>query len=176
MKDTSVATISGNTLKTQNVGKTTVSATQSGNDSYQAFSKDYTLTVTQAPLTVSVGDYTRQEGEDNPTFKISYSGWKNGDTESVLTKKPTATCSATKSSPAGTYTITVSGGEAKNYKLNHKNGTLTVTGKPGPEKKVVITANDVTIAKGGTADLIIRMDYDTKGYTRISVGKQYISG
>ncbi len=124
---------------------------------------DGKLTVTQAPLTVSVGDYSRKEGEDNPTFKLSYSGWKNGDTESVLTKKPTASCSATKSSPAGTYTITVSGGEAKNYKLNHKNGTLTVTPKdPVPDKRVVITADDVTIAKGGTADLVVRMDYDTK--------------
>ncbi len=144
VKDTSVATVSGNTLKTQNVGTTTVTATQGGNDSYEAFSKEYTLTVTQAPLTVSVGNYTRQEGEDNPTFKLSYSGWKNSDTESVLTKKPTATCSATKSSPAGTYPITISGGEAKNYKLSYKNGTLTVT----PKNVITITAKSYSRAYG----------------------------
>lgn len=129
VKDSSIASVSGGTLKTLSVGKTTITASQSGNDSYNAFSKDFSVTVTQASLTVSAGDYSRKEGEENPTFKLSYSGWKNGDTESVLTTKPTTSCSATKSSPAGTYTITVSGGSAKNYKLNYKNGTLTVTKK-----------------------------------------------
>lgn len=144
VKDGTVASVAGNTLKAQNVGSTTVTAKQSGNDSYEAFSKDYTLTVTKAQLTVSVGDYSRQEGQDNPTFKLSYSGWKNGDSESVLTKKPTATTTATKSSPAGTYTITVSGGEAKNYSFSYKNGTLTITKEP-------VTTRTVTTSAAGYA-------------------------
>ena len=48
-----------------------------------------TLTITKAPLTISAGNYTKNEGEDNPTFKATYSGFKNNETEAVLTKKPT---------------------------------------------------------------------------------------
>mgnify|MGYP002623860570 CR=1 FL=1 len=92
-----------------------------------------TLTVTKAPLTVKANDCERFVGEDNPTFTLSYSGWKNSQNESVLTTKPTATCSATKSSPAGTYPIKVSGGSAKNYAFEYRDGTLTVNSTPSEE-------------------------------------------
>lgn len=103
-----------------------------------------TLTVTKATLTASVGDYTKREGENNPTFTIKYSGFKYNDTESVLTRKPTATCSATTSSKPGNYTITVYGGEAKNYSFSYRNGTLTVT----EADAVTITAMSYTIEYG----------------------------
>ena len=86
-----------------------------------------TLTITKAPLKVTVADATREQGEENPEFVISYEGWKNGETEAVLTKKPVATTSATKDSAAGEYDIIVSGGEAQNYELSYVNGKLTVT-------------------------------------------------
>ena len=86
-----------------------------------------TLTITKAPLTVTVEDVEREQGQKNPTFKLSYSGWKNGEKESVLTKKPIATTTATKDSPVGVYDIVVSGGEAQNYELIYVNGKLTVT-------------------------------------------------
>jgi len=86
-----------------------------------------TLTITKAPLTVTVQDAEREQGVENPQFVLTYSGWKNGDTESVLTKKPMATTTATKDSPAGVYDIVVSGGEAQNYELDYVNGKLTVT-------------------------------------------------
>ena len=85
------------------------------------------LTVTKAPLTVKADDKSRLEGTANPTFTVSYTGFKNGETEAVLDEKPTATTTATISSPAGTYPITVSGGSAKNYALSYQNGTLTIT-------------------------------------------------
>ena len=87
-----------------------------------------TLTITKAPLNASVGNYSRVRGEENPSFVISYKGFKNGENESVLTKKPTATCSATPSSEAGKYPIIVSGGEAQNYEFTYVNGELTVGG------------------------------------------------
>lgn len=85
-----------------------------------------TLTITKAPLVASVGDYSREEGQDNPAFVVNYEGWKLGETESVLITSPIATTAATKESPVGDYPITVSGGEAQNYKLEYINGTLTV--------------------------------------------------
>ena len=85
------------------------------------------LTVTKAPLKVSVKDVEREQGEENPQFELVYEGWKLQDTESVLLKKPVATTTATKVSKPGTYPITVSGGEARNYELRYVNGRLTVT-------------------------------------------------
>lgn len=86
-----------------------------------------TLTITKAPLTVKVEDVERELGKENPQFVLTYTGWKNNETESVLTKKPVATTTATKDSPAGVYDIVVSGGEAQNYELDYVNGKLTVT-------------------------------------------------
>ncbi len=86
-----------------------------------------TLTITKAPLTVKVEDAEREQGKENPQFVLTYTGWKNNETESVLTKKPMATTTATKDSPAGVYDIVVNGGEAQNYTLSYVSGTLTVT-------------------------------------------------
>lgn len=93
-----------------------------------------TLTITKAPLTVSAGNYTKVEGEDNPVFTPTYSGFKNGETAAVLTKQPVITTTATKTSTAGIYPVTVSGAEAQNYSFNYQNGTLTVTSQSVVQK------------------------------------------
>ena len=86
-----------------------------------------TLTITKAPLMVTVKNVEREQGQENPQFEVVYEGWKLQDTESVLTKKPVATTTATKDSPVGEYTITLNGGEAQNYELTYQSGKLTVT-------------------------------------------------
>lgn len=93
-----------------------------------------TLTITEAPLIISVGNYTKTEGEGNPDFKLSYSGFKNNETESVLSKKPTVTCNATKDSKAGNYEIVVSGASAANYYITYQSGTLTIKSKNDSSK------------------------------------------
>ena len=90
-----------------------------------------TLTIKKAPLTISVGNYTRKKGKDNPEFVVNYDGFKNDETEEVLTMKPSATTTATKTSPTGEYPIEVSGAEAQNYEISYVNGTLTVELLPG---------------------------------------------
>ena len=85
-----------------------------------------TLTITKAPLNVSVGNYSRKENEENPVFELIYQGWRLGETESVLTQRPTATTTATSNSPRGEYPIVVSGGSANNYSFTYVNGVLTV--------------------------------------------------
>ena len=92
------------------------------------------LTITKAKLKASVGNYEREEGQENPEFTIVYEGWKNGENESVLTQKPKATTKAVKSSKPGTYAITVSGGKAQNYDFEYENGTLTVLQVDGIEE------------------------------------------
>ena len=86
-----------------------------------------TLTITKAPLTIAAGNYTRRQGQMNPEFELTYEGFKNGETEDMLTKKPVATTEATLTSPVGIYEVTVSGAEAENYAISYVSGTLTVT-------------------------------------------------
>ena len=79
-----------------------------------------TLTITKAPLTVSAGNYVMTQGREVPNFEAAYEGFKNDETASVLTQRPTLTCEATSASTAGNYTITISGGEAQNYSYLHR--------------------------------------------------------
>lgn len=95
--------------------------------------EDGYLVVTQAPLDITAADATREQGAPNPEFAIEYSGFKNGETADVLTVKPVASCEADETSPIGTYTITVGGGEAENYELFYTDGLLTVTAATGVE-------------------------------------------
>lgn len=90
-----------------------------------------TLTIEKAPLNVSVGNYVRKEGEDNPKFELTYDGFKNNESVNVLNVVPKATTTATMDSPAGEYPITISGGEAQNYAFEYINGTLTITAVSG---------------------------------------------
>lgn len=90
----------------------------------------YSYTINPVKLTAKVNDASRVYGEENPTFTNSYSGFVNGENESVLTTKPTITTTATKNSEVGTYPISISGGEAKNYTIEYEEGTLTVNKAP----------------------------------------------
>ena len=88
---------------------------------------DGTLTITKAPLTVSVQDVTITRGDAIPSFSLTYDGWRNDDTEDIaLIKKPTTKTVAQSDSPAGVYDIYVEGGEATNYALNYQSGKLTI--------------------------------------------------
>ena len=121
-----------------------------------------TLTITKAPLTVKAGTYTRKQGEDNPEFTLSYEGFKNNETEAVLTKKPTATTTATKESALGEYEVTVSGGEATNYEFTYINGKLIVTDADA----VVVTAKSYTRTYG---DANPTFEFTSSGATLVGV-------
>ena len=105
-----------------------------------------TLSITKAPLTITAKSYSRKQGEANPTFDVTYSGFKNGETSSVLTKKPTCSTTATSSSSPGTYDISVSGASATNYDISYVKGKLTIT----KADAVTITATSYTRIYGDT--------------------------
>ncbi|MBR3115114.1 MAG: hypothetical protein IKH47_04980 [Bacteroidaceae bacterium] len=107
------------------VGTATVTVT--GKGAYKD-TDNATFTITQAPLTVTADDKERHEDDEvSPELTISYSGWKGSDDESMLLTAPTIQCAVTADSPMGTYPITVSGGEARNYYLVYVNGTFTIS-------------------------------------------------
>ncbi len=125
-----------------------------------------TLTITKAPLTIKAGNYTKMEGEENPAFTLTYEGFKNNETAIVLTKLPTVSCSATKGSPAGSYTVNVSGAEARNYEINCVAGTLTVTAKDGGSGGDNPDAI-ITIADSKAMDICVER-WDTDGDGKLS--------
>ena len=106
-----------------NAGTATVTITGMGN---YTGTKTVNFTIDKAPLTVTAQSYTITQGDPLPTYELTYSGFVNNETSSVLTTQPTISCAATSDSAPGTYDITVSGGSASNYTFSYVNGTLTI--------------------------------------------------
>lgn len=121
--------ISCEATETSPVGTYPINITRGTVTNYNVTFVDGILTVTKAPLTITGGTYTIKQGDPLPEFAVTYSGFKNNETEEVLTKKPTLTCEATSESTPGTYDIIVAGAEAQNYEITYVKGTLTIEGK-----------------------------------------------
>ncbi|GHV10490.1 hypothetical protein FACS1894162_4850 [Bacteroidia bacterium] len=117
----------GNYVYLHNAGTAHITATQAGDDNYNAAAPvSRTLVIEKAPLTVTAENKTRRQGEANPGFTLSYNGFKNNETESVLDVLPSITCAANANSPVGFYAIVLSGGSDNNYAYNLVNGRLEV--------------------------------------------------
>jgi MBG domain (YGX type)/Bacterial Ig-like domain (group 3) len=140
--DNITATYSSATDPTTAVGTYPIVATLHDPDSklgnYTVTLNNGTLTITQAPLTVSANNKTRPYGQPNPPLDGTLVGVLNGD-------NITATFStvATPTSPVGTYAIvpTLLDPTSKlgNYSVTSNNGTLTIT-----PVGLMITADDKT--------------------------------
>ena len=119
----SISTIVDNSSK---VGKYEIVASGVVSDKYEISYIPGTLTVTKAPLSISAGNYTKKQGDAMPVFKASYTGFKNGENESVLTKQPVFSCEANEASVPAEYAVTISGADAENYDISYEQGRLTV--------------------------------------------------
>ncbi|MDR6783846.1 gliding motility-associated-like protein [Pedobacter africanus] len=127
--DPSVVSISGNTATILKAGNTLVTASQLGNATIKAAANvQQTLTVNKAVLTITADNKERFAGTANPALTLSYSGFVNGETNTVLTTAPTVSTTATLASPVGDYPITAIGAAAVNYSFNYVAGTLKVKG------------------------------------------------
>ncbi len=139
---------SGNGTGTANVtaltaGTCVITASQAGAAAFLAApSVTQSFTVHPSPLTITANDESMVYGRPVPTFAASFSGLVNGDTSSMVRG---LTCGAVDgsndpvggSTPAGTYTITCSGGTvaatpplidvASDYSISYQPGTLTIT-------------------------------------------------
>jgi len=123
------------------VGSYTIEVKQGSIKNYNVHFESGTLTITKAPLTISAGNYTKKQGDAMPVFKASYAGFKNGENESVLTKRPIFSCDANEVSAPAEYAVTISGAEAENYAISYEQGVLTVTGMPKP----IISTDEATL-------------------------------
>jgi len=107
------------------VGSYTLSVTVGGVTGTEA------IAVTAAPLTYTVNAATRIFDQVNPTFTASYSGFKYTDASSVVSGTvPSFTTTAARTSPAGSYSVSLGGGSltAANYTISFAGNTLIVTG------------------------------------------------
>ena len=127
--------------KSSKVGSYAIELRQGSVKNYNVHFEGGTLTITKAPLTISAGNYSKKQGEAMPVFKASYVGFKNGETESVLTKQPVFSCDATESSAPADYAVSVGGAEAENYEISYEQGILTVTEMAKP----VISTDNATL-------------------------------
>ena len=134
--------ISGVTLDTPTgaaatAGTYTITASGGTAANYAITDVNGTLTVSQAPLTVTADDQSKVYGAADPTLTYTPSGTLYyGDQYSLITGVALSTATGA-SATAGTYPITASGGTAANYAITDVNGTLTVSQAP-----LTVTADD----------------------------------
>ena len=99
------------------------------------------LTVAKATLTVTADNHTRLYGQTNPVLTVQYSGFVDGEGQSILSGSPAVTTAAGTNTGVGSYAITVGTGTlvASNYALNLVGGTLAINPTP-----LGITAQNAT--------------------------------
>ena len=139
------------------------------NDTYV----DGTLKIVEAPLTIAANSWSIKKGDTLPVFDATYIGFKNDETESVLTALPVFSCSATSDSVPGTYTITVSGADAENYNISYVAGILTITEPPAYTVRYMVDGEEYKSCSVIYGDTIIpepepsREGYTFSGWTEI---------
>lgn len=132
--------ITTNATKTSSVGDYAIQVTSAEARNYTLNLKAGILTITKAPLTISVKNCTRRYGDANPTFEFAYDGLLNDENAPEWTKFPSITTEATEKSDVGEYAIVATDGEMKNYETNEiKPGVLTVT-----PASLTVRANDTS--------------------------------
>ena len=88
--------------------------------------QDGYLVVQKVNATATVDNVTREAGQPNPEFTLTFTGLVNGETEPVWLEEPVFTVEADETSQPGEYPITVTA-VAESYELTFVAGVLTVT-------------------------------------------------
>ncbi|WP_165689786.1 cadherin-like beta sandwich domain-containing protein [[Flexibacter] sp. ATCC 35103] len=83
-------------------------------------------TVDKALLTITADNIFKMYGDVNPPLTFTYSGFKNGETESDLKTLPIVSTTAVTMSPVGYYDIDFSIAESDNYKIEYVLGLFEV--------------------------------------------------
>jgi hypothetical protein len=129
--DSEVATVSGTTVTIMGAGTTTLTATQSGNESFlEAESVEHILTINKADLQITAVDQSKTYGEENPTFSLSYEGFVYDEDENDLISQAMTSSTADEFSAVGAYDIDVTGATSTNYEINMIAGSMSVTKAP----------------------------------------------
>ncbi len=143
--DTSAA-ISGLVLSTaaasSPAGSYPITASGASDPNYSISYLPGTLTIGQAPLTITATNQSMTYGGALPGLTAGYAGLVNGDTSAAISGLVLST--AATGSPAGSYPITAGGASDPNYSISYLPGTLTIGKAP-----LTITPNNQTMTYGG---------------------------
>src|SRR5271157_1256917 len=120
--------VSGNTVTITGAGSCTIIASQPGDSTHApAPAVTQSFTVNQAALTVTANNQSKTyDGTPFSPFTVSYIGFVNNESASVLTGALSFSGSAAGAVDAGAYTITPGGLSSNNYAITFVNGTLTI--------------------------------------------------
>ncbi|MFN0256641.1 MBG domain-containing protein [Pedobacter ureilyticus] len=135
----------------ENVGTYAINQnTLSAGGNYSISYTGANLAINKAVLTVRANNAVMCQGNTLPTLGISYSGFKFTDSEASLGTRPTVTTTATRNSPAGTYTLVPNGAVSNNYSFIYVNGQLTINALPVVS---IASSNGLSVSKGATLQL-----------------------
>jgi gliding motility-associated-like protein len=118
---------STNALSTSDAGTYAITLSGGSDHNYDLVLTNGVLTVEKVILTASADSKSRAYSEPNPDLTVSYTGFVNGQDQSVLDVQPVVTTDAVENSDAGTYDLNVSGASDGNYSIMYNKGTLNIT-------------------------------------------------
>jgi hypothetical protein len=150
-----------------NAGSYILSVSGLSADNYEISYTDGALTVDKAALSVTANDASKTY--DGLAFTggngVTYSGFVNSETDSVLGGSLTYGGTAQSAVNAGSYTLTASGLTSGNYDFNYVDGALTVS-------KAVISAITGLTANNKVYDgtTVATLDSSGAGFTDIIAG------
>jgi uncharacterized protein YjbI with pentapeptide repeats len=122
-----------------NVGSYAIALAGGTDNNYTITPVAGNLAVSKATLTATANDKSRVYGDANPALTVSYTGFKNGDTATVIDAAPVASTAATAASNVGSYAIALAGGADNNYELTLSKGNLLVNALPAGANPGVTT-------------------------------------
>ncbi|MFD1258988.1 MBG domain-containing protein [Mucilaginibacter terrae] len=152
---TSVPTYTTNAIATSGVGQYSVTPFGAVNNNYEIGYNTGELTINKAQLIAKADDKNKTYGNANPAFTVSYTGFVNNETNSVLTTQARALVAAgiDVTTVPGNYMITPVGGSATNYQLSYNTGQLTID-----KALLTVTANSET-REYGAINPVFTVDY-----------------
>lgn len=126
--NTAVAVIENGKIRITGIGTANITASQPGNATYDiAPELTQVLTVGKRRLVITADDKTKLQGQLNPIFTCTITGFVNGDNVSGFSSPVVFSTDATQGSLPGEYTIRVAGAVSSNYDIEFVSGKLTVT-------------------------------------------------
>ncbi|RCH55711.1 hypothetical protein DJ568_07445 [Mucilaginibacter hurinus] len=115
-----VVSIIGRTARIINAGTTIITANNPNVKTSQS------ITVEPVALTITANNLQSPYGTKPLTPTLSYKGFVNGDTENVLSYKPSASVKINYTSSPGTYPITLTAASSTKYKITYVPGVYTI--------------------------------------------------
>ena len=153
-------------------GEVTIRATQIGNEKYYPAAEVVRkIAVGKRPLKIYATSKSKREGDVNPPFTFTYSGFVRGDIEVAIDALPRATTPATESSTSGEYPIEVDGGFDDNYRLLLNNGILTVLDANKLDQSVEFTQDLTSLRYGSELTLEATASSELEVFFQVVSGK-----